>query len=68
VSGPSAFAYAANEVLTALTGRSFAPEAARASRAGLENGIELRADETAGRTVGIVVGKRALALALRYFG
>lgn len=68
VSGPSAFAYAANEVLTGLTGRSFTAQAARTSRAGLENGIELRADETAGRRIGVAVGKRALARALRYFG
>ena len=67
VSGPSAFAYAANEVLTALAGRSFAQEAARASRAGLESGIELRADQTAGRAIGIAVGMRALAFARRYF-
>ena len=68
VSGPSAFAYAANEVLTALTGRSFAARAAAAGRAGLANGIELRADDTAGRRIGIAVGKRALWLARRYFG
>jgi Na+-translocating ferredoxin:NAD+ oxidoreductase RnfD subunit len=66
VSGPSAFAYAANEVLRGLTGRSLAVQAAQASRAGLANGIELRADETAGRRIGITVGKRALARALRY--
>jgi hypothetical protein len=41
-------------------------QAAQGSRAGLANGIELRADETAGRRIGITVGKRALARALRY--
>ena len=65
VSGPSAFASAANEVLRGLTGRSFAAQAAQASRSGLASGIELRADETAGRAIGVEVGKRALALARR---
>jgi hypothetical protein len=53
-------------VLTRLTGRSFAGRAAAASGAGLADGIELRADEAAGRKIGIAVGKRALALARRY--
>ena len=67
VSGPSAFAYAANEVLSAMTGRSFAARAAAASRAGLAEGIELRVDERAGQRIGVAVGRRALALARRYF-
>ena len=61
VSEQSAFAFAANEVLTALTGRSFAREAARASSAALANGIETPADDLAGRKLGIAVARRALA-------
>jgi hypothetical protein len=61
VSEQSAFAFAANEVLTALTGRSFEREASRSSGAALANGIETPADATAGRTLGIAVARRALA-------
>jgi hypothetical protein len=61
VSEQSAFAFAANEVLTALTGRSFEHEAARVSAAALANGIETPADAAAGRTLGIAVARRALA-------
>jgi hypothetical protein len=61
VSEQSAFAFAANAVLTALTGRSFEREAERASEAALANGIETPADAAAGRTLGIAVGRRALA-------
>jgi hypothetical protein len=57
-SGDSAFAYAANEVLTSLTGRSFAGQAARAATQGVDRGTELAGDVTAGRTLGIEVGKR----------
>jgi len=57
VSGDSAFAYAANEVLTALTGRSFAARAARAAAQGLDSGTELPGDVAAGRTLGTRVGK-----------
>ena len=57
----SAFASAADTVLTALTGRSFAAEAHRFATAGLAEGIETPADEAAGRTVGVMVGKLALA-------
>ena len=60
VSGDSAFAYAAAEVLTAFTGRSFAGQSARAARQGVERGTELPADVTAGRTIGTKVGKLAL--------
>jgi hypothetical protein len=61
VSEQSAFAFAANEVLTALTGRSFEREAVRASDSALGNGIETPADDLAGRKLGIVVARRALA-------
>ena len=56
-SGDSAFAYAAGEVLTALTGHSFAGQAARAATQGADRGTELPGDVTAGRTVGTKVGK-----------
>jgi hypothetical protein len=65
VSEGSAFSYAANEVLTALTGRSFEREAEQLSREGVAGGIETPADVTAGRELGRTVGKRALAQALR---
>ena len=58
-SGDSAFAYAAHQVLTAFTGRSFAAQAARAATQGLDRGTELPGDVTAGRTVGTKVGKLA---------
>ena len=61
VSEQSAFAFAANEVLTALTGRSFDREAERASAAAVANGIETRADDVAGRRLGTAIGRRALA-------
>ncbi|HVC88014.1 MAG TPA: FG-GAP-like repeat-containing protein [Gaiellaceae bacterium] len=67
VSAGSAFASAADEVLTALTGRSFNPRAARASSAGVANGIETPADERAGRALGARAGKLAQTQALRYF-
>ena len=56
-SGDSAFAYAAGEVLTAFTGRSFAGQVARAATQGVDHGTELPGDVTAGRTVGTKVGK-----------
>ena len=56
----SAFAAAAGDVLTALTGRSFEREAALLGRAGVAAGIETPADEEAGRRLGAVVGRRAL--------
>jgi Na+-translocating ferredoxin:NAD+ oxidoreductase RnfD subunit len=65
VSEDSAFAYAANAVLSRLTGRSFAAEAAASGLIGVENGTALPADAAAGRAVGNAVGKRALAKALR---
>ncbi|HLX19455.1 MAG TPA: FG-GAP-like repeat-containing protein [Gaiellaceae bacterium] len=60
VSESGAFAYAANEVLSSLAGRSFGEQARRAATAGLAEGIETPADEAAGRAVGTKVGKLAL--------
>jgi Na+-translocating ferredoxin:NAD+ oxidoreductase RnfD subunit len=61
VSEGSAFAYAADKVLTALTGRSFAAQAHRLATAGVAEGIETPADESAGRELGTKVGTLALA-------
>jgi Na+-translocating ferredoxin:NAD+ oxidoreductase RnfD subunit len=66
VSEASAFSYAAAEVLTALTGRSFERQAEQVSQSGIAAGIETPADVTAGRALGTTVGKRARAQALRY--
>jgi Na+-translocating ferredoxin:NAD+ oxidoreductase RnfD subunit len=66
VSAAAAFAYAADEVLTGLAGRSYNRLAGRSSRAGLTAGVELSGDRPAGRTIGIEVGRAALALARRY--
>ena len=60
VSEGAAFGYAANAVLTSLTGRSFAATAARLAHAGLAEGIETPQDEAAGRTLGTKVGQLAL--------
>ncbi|MDX6503377.1 MAG: hypothetical protein QOE29_502, partial [Gaiellaceae bacterium] len=65
VSEASAFSYAAADVLTALTGRSFTRQAEQFSRGGVAGGIETPADMSAGRALGKAVGKRALAQALR---
>ncbi len=59
-SGGAAFAYAANEVLTSISGRSFAGPAARAATQGVERGTELAGDATAGRSLGTKVGKLVL--------
>jgi len=67
VSSESAFAYAADAVLTPVTGLSFARVAAAASRSGVEAGIEIGAADLAGRKMGAVAGKRAWSLAQRYF-
>jgi len=61
VSEGSAFAYAAGEVLNALTGRSFLAETKRLATAGLAEGIETPGDEAAGRALGLKVAKLALA-------
>src|SRR5579884_462520 len=63
VSEESTFAYAASDVLTALTGRSFAAQAARLAAAGVGAGIETPADEAAGRKLGGAVGRLVLAKA-----
>jgi hypothetical protein len=60
VSEQSAFAFAANEVLTALTKRSFERQAEQASAAALANGIETPADAAAGRELGTAIGRKAL--------
>ena len=56
----SAFAYAANEVLTSLLGRSFSRQAQSASEAGLARGIDLPGDIAAGRVIGVSAGKLAV--------
>ncbi len=59
-SGAGAFASAADEVLTAFTGRSFAHRAGLAAAQGVERGTELPGDVTAGRALGTKVGKLVL--------
>jgi len=66
VAESSTFASAANQVLSALTGRSFARQAEAAEQSSVENGINLPADVAAGRKLGVRVGKLALARAKRY--
>jgi hypothetical protein len=66
VSEASAFSYAAADVLTSLTGRSFERQAEQVNESGLAGGIETPADVTAGRALGVTVGNRARAQALRY--
>jgi hypothetical protein len=66
VSESSAFAYAADAALSALTGRSFDKQARRAAEAGLAEGIQIPPDVAAGRTVGRTAGARAVAAAARY--
>jgi FG-GAP-like repeat/ASPIC and UnbV len=68
ISGESAFAYAAERVLSALTGRSFEARATEASRVGIAEGIYLPADARAGRTVGLRVGSRVLVRVERLLG
>jgi hypothetical protein len=68
VSGETAFAYAAERVLSALTGRSFAAQATKASRIGVDDGIDLAADARAGRTVGLRAGARVLVRIRRLLG
>ncbi len=60
-SADAAFAYAADDVLTRLAGRSFAARVATAARAGAQNGTELPADVAAGRRIGLEAGRLALA-------
>jgi hypothetical protein len=63
VSDGSAFASAADAVL----GPAFARTTAQAERSGLEAGIDIPADDTAGQKLGLAAGRNALALARRYF-
>ena len=62
----SAFAYAANEVLTSLLGRSFAARAQSASAAGLARGIDVPIDIAAGKAIGERAGRLALATMRAY--
>jgi hypothetical protein len=64
VSEESAFAYAADRILTTFGHRSFDGTAAALGRAGVEQGIETPADAAAGRRLGAEVGARVLARAL----
>jgi hypothetical protein len=57
----SAFAYAAGNVLQALTGHSYAHQIRAASRAPVADGIDVPSDVTAGRKI----GERVAALVLR---
>jgi hypothetical protein len=66
VSEGSAFSYAAADVLSALTGRSFDRETALLSRGGVAAGIETPADVASGRMLGTTIGNRARAEVLRY--
>ena len=68
MSEDSAFAYAANKVLTALTGRSFSTDARRASAAALADGIDVPAGVAAGRALGEQAGKLALGRMRDYNG
>jgi hypothetical protein len=52
-------------VLTKLAGHSFAAQAHRLSTAGVAEGIETPADETAGSALGTKVGELAVAQARR---
>ena len=65
VAEAAAFAYAADTVLSALTGRSFEAQAAAASAAALTGGIDTPGDLVAGRQIGTAVGRLALAAARR---
>jgi hypothetical protein len=61
VSGAGAFAAAADEVLTTLSGRSFDRRAAAAAGRGVAAGVDTRADVAAGRALGTRVARAALA-------
>ena len=63
VSDGSAFAYAAAAVL----GRSVAHTAAQAARSDLQAGVDIPADDVAGKKLGAVAGRNAWSLAQRYF-
>ncbi|MDE3191376.1 MAG: VCBS repeat-containing protein, partial [Acidobacteriota bacterium] len=65
VAEASAFAYAADEVLTALLGRSYDSRARAAGEEALAGGIDTPEDIALGRTIGVRVGRLALAKASR---
>ena len=65
VSERAAFAYAADAVLTSLTGRSFDRRAEALAFSGVESGIDTPADAIAGSSLGRTVGKRTWARAQR---
>ena len=67
VSSQSAFAFAAAEVLERATGRSYDGAAAQAGRSSVVTGIDIPADDLAGRRLGADVGAKAWSLAQRYF-
>ena len=67
VSDESAFARAAATVLTSDMKRTFRRAANEAGLAAVYAGTETAADDLAGRKIGSQVGKRAWALAERYF-
>jgi hypothetical protein len=67
VSSQSAFAFAAAAVLDRSTGRSYDAAAAQAGRSSVATGIDIPADDIAGRRLGSDVGSRAWSLAQRYF-
>jgi hypothetical protein len=67
VSDESAFASAAATVLTAETKTTFRHAADEAGLAAVYAGTDTMADDRAGRRIGSNVGKRAWALAQRYF-
>jgi hypothetical protein len=50
-----------------VLGRAVARTAAQAARSGLGAGIDIPADDTAGQKLGLAAGRKALALARRYF-
>jgi hypothetical protein len=63
VSDGSAFASAADAVL----GRAVAHTAAQATRSDLLAGVDIPADDVAGKKLGAVAGRNAWSLAQRYF-
>jgi Na+-translocating ferredoxin:NAD+ oxidoreductase RnfD subunit len=68
VSDGSAFGQAASEILTAATGSPrYRRTADEEGISGLYAGTQIAADDVAGRRLGAQVGKRAWALAQRYF-
>ena len=60
VSDESAFAFAADAVLASATGRSSLARPRRPAVGRLEAGIDIPADDLAGRKLGLAAGKNAL--------